>query len=105
MQELNTAEAVPFEITPTSLENVKKVSMSRCCTQLAELATMCRCAMRRCVQSSLKNIPSFKIVGSLDRSICDVTQPLTGQLRLTIRACVVCDDADAAALAAQADGG
>lgn len=27
MQELNNAEPVPFEITPTSLENVKKVKI------------------------------------------------------------------------------
>ena len=59
MAELNNAEPVPFEITPQVLENVKK--------------------------SSLKNIPDFKIVGSLDRAINDITQPLTG--RLTVVSC------------------
>ena len=54
MQELNAAEPVPFEITPASLENVKK--------------------------SSLKSVPDFKVVGSLDRTISDITQPFTGHL-------------------------
>jgi hypothetical protein len=54
MQELNNAEPVPFEITPNSLENVKK--------------------------SSIKNVPDFKVVGSLDRAISDITQPFTGHL-------------------------
>eukprot|EP01108_Squamamoeba_japonica_P001290 TRINITY_DN1528_c0_g1_i3.p1 TRINITY_DN1528_c0_g1~~TRINITY_DN1528_c0_g1_i3.p1 ORF type:complete len:235 (+),score=47.34 TRINITY_DN1528_c0_g1_i3:172-876(+) len=51
---LANAEPVPFEITPQSLENVKK--------------------------SSLKNIPEFKIIGQLDRAINDITQPFTGHL-------------------------
>jgi hypothetical protein len=54
MQELNSAEPVPFDITPASLENVKK--------------------------ASLKSVPDFKIVGSLDRAISDITQPFTGHL-------------------------
>uniref|UniRef100_A0A7S1VAB5 Vacuolar protein sorting-associated protein 26C n=1 Tax=Sexangularia sp. CB-2014 TaxID=1486929 RepID=A0A7S1VAB5_9EUKA len=50
------SEPVPFEITPKTLENVKK--------------------------SSLQAVPDFLVVGELDRSILDVTQPLTGWLRV-----------------------
>jgi len=47
---------VKFEITPDSLENVKK--------------------------SSLKNIPKFRIDGDLDSALCNINKPFTGELRL-----------------------
>jgi hypothetical protein len=47
---------VKFEITPESLENVKK--------------------------SSLKNIPKFKIDGQLTSSVCNINRPFTGELCL-----------------------
>jgi len=50
------ASPVKFEITPESLENVKK--------------------------SSLKNIPKFLIHGYLDSALCNINRPFTGELRL-----------------------
>jgi len=47
---------VKFEITPESLENVKK--------------------------SSLKNIPKFRIDGELDSALCNINKPFVGELRL-----------------------
>jgi len=49
------ASPVKFEITPESLENVKK--------------------------SSLKNIPKFVINGELDSALCNINRPFTGELR------------------------
>jgi len=50
------ATPVKFEITPESLENVKK--------------------------SSLKNIPKFSITGALDSALCNINKPFTGELKL-----------------------
>ena len=50
----NPPEPVPFDITPGTLENVKR--------------------------SSLKNIPHFRIVGKLHRTNCQVHIPFTGQI-------------------------
>jgi len=47
---------VKFEITPESLENVKK--------------------------SSLKNIPKFKIDGELESALCNINKPFIGEIRL-----------------------
>jgi len=47
---------VQFTITPESLENVKK--------------------------SSLKNIPKFKVTGTLDSALCNINKPFTGNLVL-----------------------
>ncbi len=52
--EENPPEPVPFDITPGTLENVKR--------------------------SSLKNIPHFRIVGKLHRTNCQVHIPFTGQI-------------------------
>jgi hypothetical protein len=50
----NPPEPVPFDITPGTLENVKR--------------------------SSLKNIPHFRIIGKLHRTNCQVHIPFTGQI-------------------------
>lgn len=50
------ATPVKFEITPESLENVKK--------------------------SSLKNIPKFKIHGNLESALCNINKPFSGELIL-----------------------
>jgi hypothetical protein len=48
------ADPVPFEISPSTLENVNKTSLS--------------------------NIPNFKITGKLHRTNCQVNMPFTGEI-------------------------
>jgi len=50
------AQPSPFSIVPESLENVKK--------------------------SSLHHIPTFKISGQIDNVVCDMTMPLTGEVKI-----------------------
>eukprot|EP01061_Rhynchopus_euleeides_P003602 TRINITY_DN12878_c1_g1_i1.p1 TRINITY_DN12878_c1_g1~~TRINITY_DN12878_c1_g1_i1.p1 ORF type:complete len:351 (+),score=142.09 TRINITY_DN12878_c1_g1_i1:92-1054(+) len=51
-----TSSAVDFSISPKTLRNVKKASMS--------------------------HIPQFQVTGRLDASKCDISRPLTGHVRL-----------------------
>jgi hypothetical protein len=51
------AVAVPFEISPESLENLKS-------------------------QSSVSKVPKFSIVGHLDSAVCDITRPLSGEVKI-----------------------
>jgi hypothetical protein len=50
------AQPSPFSIVPESLENVKK--------------------------SSLHHIPTFKISGQIDSVVCDISMPLTGEVKV-----------------------
>jgi len=51
------AQPVPFDIVPESLENLKHTA-------------------------SAAKVPKFKIVGHLDSAICDITRPLSGEVKI-----------------------
>jgi hypothetical protein len=50
-------QQVPFDIVPESLENLKS-------------------------SASVSRVPRFKVVGHLDSAICDITRPLSGEVKV-----------------------
>lgn len=51
------SQPLPFEIVPESLENLKN-------------------------SASISKVPRFKVSGCLDSSVCDITRPLSGEVKI-----------------------